>query len=97
MTALASLQSVFNSAQLDVLEQWINNRMSIKIPFGNATMDNGIVEVAFEDITDDSVVILTSQFALIGSLFYTITPGIGFTINSTDSGDSGVISYIIHL
>lgn len=60
---------------------------------GLATMAAGTIAVADTALTAGSTIQLTFGFAPLGIISYAKNPGVGFTINSTNAGDAGEISY----
>ena len=63
----------------------------------NATLVAGTVVVANTSVTANSIIILSrkTQGAAAGYLSYVSNAGVGFTITSSNNGDTGQISYII--
>lgn len=63
---------------------------------GLATLVAGTVSVANAGISASPTIMLTPQSSgSIGTLSYTSVAGVGFTINSTDGGDTRTIAYLI--
>lgn len=61
---------------------------------GKATLAAGTVAVSDTSVTAGSVVLLTAEGTPTGAeLGYTINPGVGFTINSSNGADVRTISY----
>jgi hypothetical protein len=65
-----------------------------KLLTGLATMAGGTIAVPDTALTAGSTIQLTFGFAPLGSISYAKNPGVGFTINSTNAGDAGEISYL---
>jgi len=92
---LPTLDSVFNSSQIDVLQQWIESRIDVAFQTGQATLVDGVITVSNTSITADTVIVLSSKFANTGNLYYTLDAGVGFTITSTENTDAGDVTYLI--
>jgi cobalamin synthase len=62
---------------------------------GNATLVAGTIAVANTLVTANSVVSLTRKTigGTTGDLSYTVSAGVGFTINSSSATDTSVISH----
>ncbi len=65
--------------------------------FGNATLVGGTIAVADTSVTAGSIVILGRKTigGTAGNLSYTVSAGVGFTINSSSGTDTSVVSYHI--
>ena len=64
---------------------------------GNATLVAGTVDVADTRIKSTSVIVIGRKTigGTVGNGSYTLDPGVGFTINSSNSSDTSVMSYFI--
>ena len=70
---------------------------------GNATLpapgggNNNEIDIADVNITANSIILLTLKTvsANLGVISYTLDPGVGFTISSSDDQDDSVISYAV--
>lgn len=63
---------------------------------GQATLVAGVATVANTSITANSRIELTkADFNSVGFLYYTLSAGVSFTINSNVLTDNGVITYVI--
>jgi hypothetical protein len=65
---------------------------------GNATLVGGTIPVALASITANSVVILGRKAINgggVGNLTYTLSPGVGFNINSTSGTDVSDVSWVV--
>lgn len=64
---------------------------------GVTTLTAGTVVVANTSVTATSRIVLTRQApgGTLGHLSYTRDPGVGFTINSSDAGDTSTVEYVI--
>lgn len=83
----------------DGIVNWVsiepNDISSAKIIPGTETLTNGSVDVALPAITDQSVVLISrrTQNGRPGYLESSYTPGVGFSISSTESTDNGSVDW----
>lgn len=95
--SLPTLESVFSSDQIDILQQWITNQTGMIIQSGMITMSAGEAIVSNTSISSNSVVVITPNFVTTGQCHVTINDGVGFTISSTEALDTGTFSYLIKM
>ncbi len=72
-------------------------RFRIPAVVGSATLVAGTIAVARTSILANSRVLLSRRLvgAAPGFLSYVLTAGVGFTINSTNAGDTGTITWAV--
>lgn len=85
-----------SAAKLDVqgtFKAGISGTVMTSLANGVATLAAGTVSVTDASVTAGSIIQLTPGFAPAGMLYYTISAGVGFTIQSTNAGDAGSVSW----
>lgn len=82
-----------NTAGTRIATSGTGGTVVAKLLTGLATMAGGTIAVADTFTATTSVVLVTPHFAPLGTLYVTKTAGVGFTINSTNAGDAGSVSY----
>jgi hypothetical protein len=72
-----------------------NNAVAAASRTGNATLVAGTKAVADASVTANTIVLLSRKTAggTLGNLTYTVSAGVGFTINSTSGTDTSIVSY----
>ena len=65
--------------------------------FGNATLVGGTIAVANIKVTANSIIVIGRKTigGTVGNMSYTLSAGVGFTINSSSGTDTSVVSYHI--
>ena len=63
---------------------------------GRSQLSGGTVTVAFKEITENSIVLVTGNDANVdGACQVVITAGVGFAITSSTGGDAGWVGWLV--